>query len=96
MKKKNRKKRKKHAYIITSFYFSFKLAIIITLLIIYNLFCNISNNNIHKNFNQIKTFKENNNSFNGTIFVSFMYNNEAEMAYIHLWRLYDYVDKFIL
>ena len=25
-----------------------------------------------------------------------MYNNEAEMAYIHIWRLYNYVDKFII
>ena len=25
-----------------------------------------------------------------------MYNNEAEMAYIHIWRLYKYVDKFII
>jgi len=92
--KKDRIKRKKKAY-ITSLYFPFKLAIIISLLIIYNFFYVISNNNIHKNINPLKTFKKNNNSFNGTIFVSFMYNNEAEMAYIHIWRLYDYVDKFI-
>ncbi len=32
----------------------------------------------------------------GRIFVCFMYNNEASMAYIHIWRLYDYVDKFII
>jgi hypothetical protein len=25
-----------------------------------------------------------------------MYNNEASIAYIHIWRLYDYVDKFII
>jgi hypothetical protein len=25
-----------------------------------------------------------------------MYNNEAEMAYIHIWRLYNYIDKFII
>ena len=30
------------------------------------------------------------------IFVTFMYNNEADMAYIHIWRLYDYVDRFII
>ena len=34
-------------------------------------------------------------SFNGRIFLCTSYNNEAEIAYIHLWRLYDYVDKFI-
>ena len=25
-----------------------------------------------------------------------MYNNEADMAYVHIWRLYDYVDKFVI
>ena len=25
-----------------------------------------------------------------------MYRNEADTLYIHLWRLYDYVDKFII
>ena len=30
------------------------------------------------------------------IFLCSLYNNEAEMAYVHLWRLYDYVDKFII
>ena len=32
---------------------------------------------------------------NGRIFICTTYNNEAEMAYVHIWRLYDYVDKFI-
>ena len=30
------------------------------------------------------------------IFLCTLYNNEAEMAYIHIWRLYDFVDKFII
>ena len=30
------------------------------------------------------------------IFDTFMYNNEGEMAYIRMWRLYDYVDRFII
>ena len=29
-------------------------------------------------------------------FLMFSYNNEAEMAYIHIWRLYDYIYKFII
>ena len=29
-------------------------------------------------------------------FIYKSYNNEEEMAYIHIWRLYDYVDKFII
>ena len=36
------------------------------------------------------------NPFNGRIFLCSLYNNEAEMAFIHIWRLYDYVYKFIL
>jgi len=35
-------------------------------------------------------------NLNGRVFISFMYNNEAEMAYVHIWRLYDYIDKFII
>ena len=30
------------------------------------------------------------------IFDTWMYNNEAEMAYVRIWRLYDYVDYFII
>ena len=30
------------------------------------------------------------------IFLCTLYNNEAEMIYIHIWRLYDYIDKFII
>jgi beta-1,4-mannosyl-glycoprotein beta-1,4-N-acetylglucosaminyltransferase len=41
-------------------------------------------------------FYKNNKDFNGRIFVTFMYNNEAETAYIHIWRLYNYIDKFII
>ena len=52
----------------------------------------ITNINIIKNLVQIK----NKNFFHGRIFISFMYNNESDMAYVHIWRLYDYVDKFII
>ena len=30
------------------------------------------------------------------IFDTFMYNNEADMLYVHIWRLYHYVDYFII
>ena len=30
------------------------------------------------------------------IFLCTLYNNEAEMAYVHIWRLFKYVDKFII
>ena len=36
-----------------------------------------------------------NTSDNGRIFLCTLYNNEAELAYILLWRLYDYIDRFI-
>jgi len=36
-----------------------------------------------------------NNSYD-RIFLCTLYNNEAEMAYIHIWRLYDYIDRFII
>jgi hypothetical protein len=42
-----------------------------------------------------KIFKGSNDN-NGRVFICATYNNEEEMAYIHLWRLYDYVDKFII
>ena len=42
-----------------------------------------------------KYHSTNNKSSKERIFLCTLYNNEAEMAYIHIWRLYDYVDKFI-
>ena len=33
--------------------------------------------------------------YDGRIFLCTLYNNEAETAYIHIWRLYHYIDKFI-
>ena len=51
---------------------------------------------IHIIYNEIKRYKNYKKSFNGRIFDCFMYNNEAETAYIHIWRLYEYVDKFII
>ena len=32
----------------------------------------------------------------GRFFMCYLYNNEAELLYIQLWRLYDYIDKFII
>ena len=39
---------------------------------------------------------QNNNESKERYFLCSTYNNEAETIYIHLWRLYDYVDKFII
>ena len=36
------------------------------------------------------------NSTKGRIFYCTTYNNEAEILYTLIWRLYDYVDKFII
>ena len=43
-----------------------------------------------------KYFQKNKMNFDGRIFICAVYNNEAEYAYIHLWRLYDYIYKFII
>ena len=53
-----------------------------------NLFANIDGNIFINNNNK--------NSFNGRVFLCTTYNNEAETIYVQLWRLYDYVDKFII
>ncbi len=45
--------------------------------------------NIHNEINKYS-------SHHGRIFLCTLYNNEAEIAYIHFWRLYNYVDKFII
>ena len=44
--------------------------------------------NIHSIFLINKNFQK--------IYLCTLYNNEAEMAYIHLWRLYDYIDRFVI
>ena len=45
-----------------------------------------------KNEFKSSTYKKN---FTGRIFLCAGYNNEADMLYIQVWRLYNYVDKFI-
>ena len=52
--------------------------------------------NINTNINKSIFINNTNNTFNGRIFLCTTYNNEAEMVYVHIWRLYDYVDKFII
>ena len=51
------------------------------------------------NINGINTFPKNyisTNSSDSRIFLCILYNNEAEMAYIHVWRLYeDYMIMYI-
>jgi len=39
---------------------------------------------------------KNDKLFDGRIFLCTVYNNEAEYAYIQLWRLYDYIYRFII
>jgi beta-1,4-mannosyl-glycoprotein beta-1,4-N-acetylglucosaminyltransferase len=43
-----------------------------------------------------KNIQNNNISDSGRIFLCTLYNNEVEQAYILIWRLYDFIDKFIL
>ena len=72
----------------------YKISIILIFLLFYLININYTINN--KIFQKKKSFKHKNKSFHGRIFDSFMYNNEAEIAYIRIWRLYDFVDKFII
>ena len=70
---------------------NYKIFNLLIILILYILFFgkNNSKNNTIIN-NSI------NNSIKGRIFLCTLYNNEAEFAYIHIWRLYNYIDKFII
>ena len=52
--------------------------------------------NVKINIINKTTNNEYTNSTKGRIFLCTLYNNEAEFAYIHIWRLYDYIDKFII
>ena len=47
-------------------------------------------------FNDDLSFGYISKSKNQRIFDVWMYNNEAEMAYIRMWRLYNYVDYFLI
>ena len=66
------------------------------LLILFELNIEISNKILKiESSNPDKSY--NNESLtNGRIFICTTYNNEAEMAYVHIWRLYDYVDNLFL
>ena len=72
---------KKFINTIYKFFICFTLLIII---LVYTF-------DIYPNF-----IDNNGDPFHGRIFLCTSYNNEAEIAYIHIWRLYDYVDKFII
>ena len=79
----------KHQGKVTKCFYLF-VSIIIYILTDTHIF---DNNTI---INMIYDFINKKNPFNGRIFLCSLYNNEAEMAFIHIWRLYDYVYKFIL
>ena len=68
-----------------------KICIFLILSVLY--FININPTlNTTQNFNNINS----NDTSIKRIFLCTLYNNEAETAYIHIWRLYDYVYKFII
>ena len=95
--KRNRKKtkekfRKKFNKIIKNKKI-FIIGIIIVLFIIFFIVL-INILNIHLIEKIINYYKI--NKIDGRIFYCTVYNNEAERAYILIWRLYDYVDKFII
>ena len=90
--KKNRRKKILYNFFILKNVkiFKYTCKIFIIFFLLYLKLSNISI--IRKRFKPIKKFENNKDR----IFVIFMYNNEAEMAYIHIWRLYHYVNKFIM
>ena len=53
-------------------------------------------NHINTNHKIKQTSIKKSQTNKGRIFLCTLYNNEAEFAYIHIWRLYDYIDKFII
>ena len=69
----------------------FKLCLIVIFIILYIL----PNKQTFHNRTEKIAAKKITKIYDGRIFLCTSYNNEAEMAYIHIWRLYDYIDKFI-
>ena len=90
--KKKEKFRKKFNKIIKNKKI-FIIGIIIVLFIIFFIVL-INILNIHLIEKIINYYK--NNKIDGRIFYCTVYNNEAEMAYILIWRLYDYVINLLL
>ena len=90
-RKKEKKTKERNIYKICIILILFMLNIIMNtpILNIPNIF---DKNKIKNNTSNNK----NNTSNYGRFFLCTIYNNEAEMLYIQLWRLYDYVDKFII
>ena len=72
-----------------------KILIILILYILYSVM-NFKITIFSINKNKIDNSKQNNISIGGRIFLCTTYNNEAEIAYIHIWRLYDYLNEFII
>ena len=67
-----------------------KILFIIILLSLYFL----SSNQLYKTSIELNNIIEKNIP-TGRIFLCSVYNNEAEMLYIQVWRLYNYIEKFI-
>ena len=96
-RKRNNKNRSKISNKIIKNKKIIKLYIIIILSLILYFISFPKTLKLHPIKNTITFFNHNKtNIFNGRIFYCTIYNNEAEMAYILIWRLYNYVDKFII
>ena len=91
LKNKSKSISKTKKYFNKSFFiFIFFLLYLLTINQIFHKKDKTSDNKIINHLNKNNTF------FNDRIFLCTVYNNEAEIVYIHLWRLYDYIDKFII
>ena len=71
----------------------FKICFVLVLFLLNIIKININNKIPYYNQFINKNIKA---SINGRTFLCTQYRNEADTLYIHLWRLYDYVDKFII
>jgi hypothetical protein len=78
-----RRMKKKYKYNLFLFFKTRFCKIILIFIFFTFLFYNFKKNIVNKNTN-------------GRIFVCLIYNNEGDTIYIHIWRLYNYIDKFII
>ena len=91
------KRNKKHRRLLKNKTYKkkfYKICFIFILIVFYII---IITQILHLNpfLDALNIFKTNNKSV-GRVFLCTLYNNEAETVYIHVWRLYDYVYKFII
>ena len=97
---RKRRNNKKFFYFCLNNKLRYKIYKILTIFILCSLYYITTNNGLIQNLKDyipkpLGTINNKIIKFHGRIFIIFLYNNEAEFAYIYLWRLYNYVDRFL-